>query len=461
MECVASLTYVPLRLGRLEPQGYQVFRSEIKWVRGHGHLCKCREIFAFCNVAFSKSSGTVQSIFSGEERDFQVAFAPRRAGRVYQLNPTSPGGYVSPQFHAPWVHDDVLCQFEPLTGSREGGQHEELELLMLAGRRMTELAEVRSGLLSGWHERSRAWWDDGVSHSMGTLLSAGICEQAGIIRGESCAFLEMFQTLGGSAQVVMIQDEPLVPSVQVLTDQLRRTPEQSQAIAEDLLRTLGANSGPAPHSADWMFFGALLSGLQRTPLTDDYEVVTPNGLRRSGPADALVLSSDAEFPHVLEHRRLGYRLNIYDFRLREAGVAVRSWLRENFEAKVRSSDDVLRDYREFLAEIKLKSSPLVLVINSIATNCYEEIETYAGFDPARRQSSRTVRAKELNLVLHDLARESDVAIIDADAIAADLGAGGHAPDGVHQSGHMHAEVRAEILRVLRDRRVPGFTRGAT
>ena len=102
MECVAALTYVPLRLGRLELQGYKVFRSEIKWLRRHGHLCKSREIFAFCNVAFSKSGGTVQSLFSGEERDFQVAFAPRRNGRVYQLNPTAPGGYVSPQFHVHW-----------------------------------------------------------------------------------------------------------------------------------------------------------------------------------------------------------------------------------------------------------------------------------------------------------------------------------------------------------------------
>ena len=452
---------VPLRLGRLGPFGYKIFRSEIKWVRPHGHLCQPREIFAFCNISLSQNSGTIQPIFSEEARDLQVAFAPRSAGRVYKLNPTAPGGYVSPQFHTPWLHDDVVCQFEPLTNSCEGGRHGNLELLMLAGRRMTELAEVRSGPLSGWHERSRGWWSDGGSERMGTLLSAGTCEQAGIIRGDSYAFLEMFQTLGGPAQVVMIQDEPLVPSVQVLTDQLRRTPEQSQAIAEDLLRALGANSGPTPQSADWIFFGALLSGLQRTPLTDGYEVLTANGLRHTGPADALVLSVDAEFPHAFEHRNLGYRLNIYGFRLREAGLAVRSWLLQNFHPRTRSPDDIFRDYREFLAEVRLQSNPTVLIINSIATDCYEEIDTYAGFDQVRRQASKTVRAKELNLVLHDLARECDVAIIDADAIAAELGVGGHAPDGVHQSGQMHAEVRAEILRVLHDRRVPGFTRGVT
>ena len=50
----------------------------------------------------------------------------------------------------------------------------------------------------------------------------------------------------------------------------------------------------------------------------------------------------------------------------------------------------------------------------------------------------SVRARELNLMLHDLARERNVAIVDVDAIAADLGSQRHAPDGVHGSGPLQA-----------------------
>jgi hypothetical protein len=39
---------------------------------------------------------------------------------------------------------------------------------------------------------------------------------------------------------------------------------------------------------------------------------------------------------------------------------------------------------------------------------------------------------------------------------AELGSRQHVPDGNHHSGAMQAEVRGEILRLLRARGVPGF-----
>jgi hypothetical protein len=68
----------------------------------------------------------------------------------------------------------------------------------------------------------------------------------------------------------------------------------------------------------------------------------------------------------------------------------------------------------------------------------------------------SVRAKDLNLMLCDLARERDIAIIDTDAIAAEFGGRLSLPDGVHQNGTMQSEMRAEILHILRTRRAPGF-----
>jgi hypothetical protein len=59
-----------------------------------------------------------------------------------------------------------------------------------------------------------------------------------------------------------------------------------------------------------------------------------------------------------------------------------------------------------------------------------------------------IASKELNLMLHDIAAERDVAIIDVDAIAADIGGGEHISDGVHQSRAMQDVLRAEILQVM-------------
>jgi hypothetical protein len=59
-------------------------------------------------------------------------------------------------------------------------------------------------------------------------------------------------------------------------------------------------------------------------------------------------------------------------------------------------------------------------------------------------------------MLHGIAKEADIAIVDADAIGADLGVGTCVPDGVHQNGAMQAELREEILAILHARGVPGF-----
>ena len=69
-----------------------------------------------------------------------------------------------------------------------------------------------------------------------------------------------------------------------------------------------------------------------------------------------------------------------------------------------------------------------------------------------------IRGKEMNLILHDLARERNAALVDADAIAARLGAASHLRDAVHQSGTMQGELRNEIVHLLRDRGVRGFAR---
>jgi hypothetical protein len=98
------------------------------------------------------------------------------------------------------------------------------------------------------------------------------------------------------------------------------------------------------------------------------------------------------------------------------------------------------------------SSPPIFVVNRISTQLYEQIQTYAAFDETAMRGLGSVQAKEFNLVLHDLARDKILDIVDADAIAADLGMAHHLPDGVHASGTLYGEIRAELMRLA------GFSR---
>jgi hypothetical protein len=67
-----------------------------------------------------------------------------------------------------------------------------------------------------------------------------------------------------------------------------------------------------------------------------------------------------------------------------------------------------------------------------------------------------VRWRELNLMLYELARETDLSIVDVDDMGTQLG-GSHFMTGmVHQDRAMEEAVRDEILRILRGRGVPGF-----
>jgi hypothetical protein len=460
------VSLVPLRLGALAAPGLTVQRSGVRWLCDDGHVCRPGEVIAYCNIGLAPAAPATRGAlpFADEGRDFQVAFAPRVGGRLYRAPGTSLGGFLDQHYYyQQWTPDFTIGQVQCRPSERPPGfdpDGETMQLLFVAGRRTTEIAEIRSGLLTGWHDRARAWWGDGDA-APGTLLGLGICEQLGVFRGEKFAFLEMFEAVRGPAHVVHVADDALVPSAAVLAEQLARTPEQFEALAADFARSF-ASASAVPTPADWMFAGALLAALQRSPLTDRYDVLTRSGLRHVGPAEAVVLSLNAEAPFVLRHRRLGYALQCHEFRIAQAGPALRTWLDMEFERVQRSTDDVRRDYRALIEAARARGSGTArggsafLVINAMSTSAHENVHCYAPFERPLAHTLGSVRAKELNLMLYDLAREFDVAIVDADAIAAEMGAMNHLPDGVHYSGPLQARVRGEILRILRERGVPGF-----
>ena len=181
-------------------------------------------------------------------------------------------------------------------------------------------------------------------------------------------------------------------------------------------------------------------------------------MRHAGPADALFLSLNAESPYIFRHRKLGYALYVHEFRLKDLGPAVLQWLRQSFERVERSPADIQRDYRVLIDTVRARADTTILIQNVMSTVGNETIHHYASYDRPMGATLSCVHTKDLNLMLHDLARERDIDIVDFDAIAAEFGGMVHLPDGVHPSGAMQAEARSEVLRILHARGVPGFGR---
>lgn len=444
------MTRLALRFGPIAPPGCDVLRSGVRWLRPDGHFCRAGEIVAYCSIAVSAPGGLA---FADERLDLHVALAPRRAGRLGHAPAPWEGGYLDRAPVAPWAADGSWGHLD--TDDAPGGADAcEPRLMFLAARRFVDFAEHRAGLLTGWHDRARAWWGDGAPL---TLLGAGTCEQRAVLGGEDGAFAELFELCDGPVHVVLAQDEPQVPCARTLLEQLDRTPADMRAIRDDLARSFPP-AGDAPVAADWLFIGALLNALERSPLDERYELLTPGALLTTPPPRAVALSVTAEMPHALRHRRLGYTLNCHPFRLQAAGDAVQRWLRENFERIARTPRIVQDDYRALLD--RLAGRATLFVLNAVSTHNFEQVSNYAMLDEATMAALGSVRAKALNMMLYDLAAARDLAIVDADAIAAGLGIATHLRDGVHSSRTLNEAMRAELLRMLRERGLAGFAADA-
>jgi hypothetical protein len=439
------MTLLPLLLGPLVAHGFVIRRSGIHWLCEDGHQCRPNEVVGYCNISLEKIAGPRSGGFPmADELEFQVAFAPQHGGRLQIAGGNSPGGYLNVFGLHAWNPEDILGYLDPVPSAESTRTNSgRLRLLLLAGRRMSGLADVDYGLLPGWHSRSRAWWGDQAG-PLSTLLCLGICDAAGIVRGNQVPFIEAFEASSGPAQLVYVPDHPLVPCAPILLEQMERTSGQRQVIAADLASGLAG----ARTSDDWLFAGALLSSLERSPILETYDVLTPTGLRQLGPPEAILLSLSAEIQSVLRHKKLGYSLQMLRHRQASAGPAVRSWLASAFEPIKRTMDDIRRDYRRLIEAVAAKTGARILILNRMSTSGYEDILSYAPFDAPMRETLENIAAKEMNLMLHDLSEECDFSIVDVDAIAAHLGGAEHLPDGIHHSGLMQNILRSEIIQVL-------------
>jgi hypothetical protein len=450
---------LPLKFGVLQDDKFLIKRSGVTWLCEDGHVCRPNEVIAYCHIGLEPAAGgrAGANPFEGE-RELQVAFAPRFGGRVHQAVGTSPGGHLSTFGVQPWNAEAVLGSLEvdeTISGeaAESGGA---VRLLLLAGRRMSALADGETGLLAGWHSRSRAWWFDQPSEAAApidpalpfpTLLSMGICDSAGPVRGERGSFTEMFEAAPFPAQIVFVSDQPVTPCAPVLLEQFLRTPAEFQAIAADLRRALTEGSR-VPSSEDWFFAAALLTALEHSPIRDSYPLLSPTGLRRAAGPTAILLSLSAEYSTILRHRQLGYSLHVMRHFQTSAGPTIRAWLDTAFTPVKRSVADIKRDYIRLFETVSAATGARFLVINRMSSSGLEDITSYAAFDAPMAETLESIAAKERNLMLSELAEAHDVSVIDVDGLAAELGGAVHLPDGMHQSGVMQGFIRAEIFSCL-------------
>jgi len=441
---------IPLRLGPLKADGYRIKRSGVRWLCEPGQMCRANQVVAYFNLSM-ESTGARPGGSSpfGEERELQVACAPRVEGRLKYDFAAAPGGYLSILGFNSWDADAVLGHLEIGGASNDqDGDPGRLRLMLLAGRRMAALVDVHSGLLPGWHGRCRSWWCEEGERPV-TLLSLGICDVTGVIMGERCAFLEMFRAEREPRQFVFVPDHPVAPAAPVLLDQLERTPAQFKAMSADLQTGL-YKARAVPTADDWLFAGAMLSTQQYCPIRENYDLLSPSGLTRSGSADAILLSLNSEPPAILRHKTLGYRFHVLQHHQTAAGPVIRNWLANAFESVGRTTDDIKADYEKLFNAIEKTTGARVIILNRMSTSAEENISSYAPFDAPMSATLANIASKELNLMLHDVAAGRNVAIVDVDAIAAEIGAGEHLPDGIHQSGVMQDVLREEILHFMRD-----------
>jgi hypothetical protein len=444
---------IALRLGPLQAPGLVVYRSGVCWLCEDGALCRAGEVIAYCNVRLLIQPAPDPLPFADEGGRAQVALVARVTGRLQHAPGSSRGGFFDflESFQI-WAANTVIGEITPEPGEL-APEGEPLRLISMSARR--HAGGFEGGLLAGWSDRTRACRADGPG-AVSTLLSLGICDLAAVLRGDHAPYMDLLDQISGPAQVAHVVDDTVVHTAQVLIDQLQRTAADRAAIASDMAKTL--LSGPVtPEPNDWIFAGAFLDALMRSPMDDDYEVLARDGVRAASPATAIILSVSAESQTVFRHRRLGYFVHIHGYRLRTTGGAFQTWLRTSFELVRKTTDDIRADYETLIDLIQARRPGAhVLVCNTMSSSGDDDLQSYAGFDEPLGETLASVRDKELNLMLTDLSREKGVAVVDVDAIAVELGGQRSVPDGIHQNGEMQAEVLAEILRVLHARRVPGF-----
>ncbi len=128
---------VPLRAGPLKVPGYKVGRSGLRWLVEDGRPCRPGDLLAYCNIGLTAEEPVpgVLPPFEEEGRDFQVAFAATRSGRLRKAAEISRGGFLDQlHFYERWDDDFSIGTLETRPGEQAWGSATgEMRLLFLTG----------------------------------------------------------------------------------------------------------------------------------------------------------------------------------------------------------------------------------------------------------------------------------------------------------------------------------------
>ncbi len=95
----------------------------------------------------------------------------------------------------------------------------------------------------------------------------------------------------------------------------------------------------------------------------------------------VLLTANGEPSYSARHKTLGYALHCHQFRLSQAGPAVKRWYADAFAFGPYPIDAVAADYRALVGEIRARwPNTLILVCNALSSRGEDDVQSYAAFD---------------------------------------------------------------------------------
>ena len=296
-------------------------------------------------------------------------------------------------------------------------------------------------------------------------------------RGDDLAFLSWFARTPGPAQIISVSDDRCVHSSAVVLQHLRRTPTEAAAITDAVYSWIGERIGQGaasifpglqpdvahgtlhgrwPAAQDVLYALHLLAeSVGTSPILERSEAITDQGIVELSPANAIAMTLGSEYAPHFRHRRTGWIVAVHGFRFGTyIGSGFADWLRRDFEPLVRTVADSQRDLAALADEVKARTGAVLLVQNLISSNIADRVSNYAWLGDSFDHSV-PVRGTEANLMLSGLTRSHGIALIDSDALAAEIGVK-HCPDRFHASRELVEAQRNEVHRVLRECKIRGF-----
>ena len=308
-------------IGALAAGRFNVLRSGVRWLCEDGHVCRAGEVVAYCNIGSNRRrrgrraggrSSTKSAISRSRSRRASAArsVAPPTARSAASSTSSSTTSDGRPEF----VIGHVECE----RGFDADGETTRSPMLGRTARRGNRRRD-RSGLLSGWHDRSRAWWGDGDAPFGDAGLPRALRPDRRHPRRARRRSWKCSQRCRGPAHVAYFPDDALVPCAAVAAGQLERTPEAGARDCRRLRALVRRGHGRADAGRldfrERAAVGAAALAARRAPRRADARPACAASRRRT----PCCCRSTPEAPFVLRHKRLGYTLLCHGYRIVEAG----------------------------------------------------------------------------------------------------------------------------------------------